>query len=56
LPVDEAVRAIIHERRSERDLRAHMTRAGVLSLGQDALRWLDGSTSLAEVLRVCETA
>ena len=56
LPVDDAVRAIIHERRSERDLRAHMARSGARSLGQDALRWLDGTTSLAEVMRVCETA
>jgi len=56
LPVDDAVRAIIHERRSERDLRAHMTKAGVRTLGHDAARWLDGATSLAEVMRVCETA
>ena len=57
LSVDDPVRAIIHERRSERDLRAHMTEGAARSLAKDALRWLeDGTTSLAEVLRVCEPA
>jgi len=56
LVVDDAVRAIIHERRSERDLRAHMNTGAARSLAQDALRWLaDGTTALEEVLRVCET-
>ena len=100
LQVDEPVRAIIHERRSERDLRAHLAMGGgasagsnarlaegpegasagsnarlaegpegasagsnarpgegpAKSLAKDAVRWLeDGTTSLAEVLRVCET-
>jgi general secretion pathway protein E len=52
LQVDDAVRAIIHERRSERDLRAQMTKAGMREMARDALRWLDGTTSLAEVMRV----
>jgi len=56
LPVDDPVRAIIHEQRSERDLRAHMTKTGARTLSGDAIRWLDGTTSLAEVMRVCETA
>ncbi|MEO8135675.1 MAG: type II secretion system ATPase GspE [Betaproteobacteria bacterium] len=57
LAIDDAVRAIIHERRSERDLRAHMAAGAARTLAQDALRWLeDGTTSLEEVLRVCETA
>jgi type II secretory ATPase GspE/PulE/Tfp pilus assembly ATPase PilB-like protein len=34
-----------------------MTEGAARSLAQDAVRWLgDGTTSLAEVLRVCETA
>ena len=57
LIIDDAVRGIIHERRSERDLRAHMAAGAARSLAQDALRWLeDGTTSLEEVLRVGETA
>ena len=57
LLVDDTVRGIIHERRSERELRAHMGAGAARSLARDALRWLqDGTTSLAEVLRVCETA
>jgi general secretion pathway protein E len=57
LPVDDAVRAIIHEQHGERRLRHWMGEAGVHSLGHDALRWLDrGETSLAEVMRVTEAA
>jgi len=55
LPVDDAVRAIIHEQHGERQLRQLMAAAGLRSLGHDALRWLEaGETSLAEVMRVTE--
>jgi general secretion pathway protein E len=55
LGVDEAVRASIHERQGERELRALMAAGGMQSLARDALRWLaSGETSLAEVLRVSE--
>jgi general secretion pathway protein E len=55
LVVDDAVRALIHEQRGERPLRAHMLEAGTPTLAHDALRWLaSGETSLAEVLRVSE--
>ena len=57
LQVDEPVRGIIHERRSERDLRVHLAEGTAKSMARDAVRWIeDGSSSLAEVLRVCETA
>ena len=88
LVVDDAVRSMIHERKNERELRAHLVgssagadagreggdtenaslaarvvadgaaqaSSGAHTLARDAVRWLDdGTTSLAEVLRVCET-
>ena len=88
LVVDDAVRSMIHERKNERELRAHLvgssagadagreggdaenaslaarvladgaaqSSSGAHTLARDAVRWLDdGTTSLAEVLRVCET-
>jgi hypothetical protein len=33
-----------------------MTKAGARTLSRDAMRWLDGTTSLAEIMRVSETA
>src|SRR5450432_3426115 len=55
--VDEALRRLIHDRASEPALREVYTRGGGRSLAMDGARWLaDGTTSLAELLRVSGTA
>lgn len=51
--VDDEIRRIIHEGASERMMRAHATRHGMLSLRDDGLRWVtQGETTVEEVLRV----
>ncbi|MDA8363776.1 MAG: type II secretion system ATPase GspE [Gammaproteobacteria bacterium] len=53
LPVDEALRSLIHDRAAEGRIRDHGRMHGMQSLRQDGLRWvLAGETSLEEVLRV----
>jgi general secretion pathway protein E len=55
--VDEAVRRLIHDRAGEPALRDVYARGGGRSLAVDGARWLlDGTTSLAELLRVSGTA
>ncbi len=53
LPVDDALRTLIHDRASEGDIREHGRVLGMQVLRQDGLRWVRaGETSLEEVLRV----
>ena len=55
--VDEAVRRLVHDRAGEPALRDVYARGGGRSLAVDGARWLlDGTTSLAELLRVSGTA
>jgi general secretion pathway protein E len=55
--VDEALRRLIHDRAGEPALREMHARGGGRSLAVDGARWLaDGTTSLAELLRVSGTA
>ena len=55
--VDEALRRLIHDRAGEPALREVYARGGGRSLAVDGARWLaDGTTSLAELLRVSGTA
>ncbi len=53
LPVDDALRTLIHDGSSEGRLRDHARTLGMLNLRQDGLRWVRaGMTSLEEILRV----
>ncbi len=53
LMVDDKFRSKIHSHESEQDLRAYAQQHGMLSLRDDALRWVvSGDTSLEEVIRV----
>jgi general secretion pathway protein E len=55
--VDDGLRRLIHDRVGEPALRDAAGRAGVRTLAVDGARWLaDGSTSLAELLRVAGAA
>lgn len=51
--VDDAARALIHDGRDERALRAAAVAAGLRSMREDGQRWVDaGQSSAEEVLRV----
>ncbi len=53
LLVDDALRSKIHAHDSEQSLREYAQQHGMLSLRDDALRWVvSGDTSLEEVIRV----
>jgi general secretion pathway protein E len=53
LRVDEALRALIHERAGESAYRRYGHEQGLVTLRDDGLRWVaDGSTSVSELLRV----
>jgi general secretion pathway protein E len=53
LLIDDESRRLIHDRAAEADLRDHARSRGMMSLREDALRWVRaGETSLEEVLRV----
>jgi len=53
LPVDEAMRKLVHDGAGEQALREAARRFGQRSLRADGARWLaDGTTSLAELVRV----
>jgi len=57
LEIDAAIRRNIHDGAGEPALREAATRAGMRTLRTDGARWIaDGSTSLAEVLRVTRDA
>lgn len=53
LTVDEALRKLIHDAASEREIAEAAIRGGMTPLREDGLRWVaDGVTSMEEVLRV----
>ena len=53
LPVDDGLRALIHDRASEQVLRLYAEKQGMRSLRDDGLRWaVQGAISLEEVVRV----
>ncbi len=53
LRVDDTLRSKIHTHASEQNLRQYAQQQGMLSLRDDALRWvISGDTSLEEVIRV----
>ncbi len=53
LEADDAIRAAVHERAAEAELRRLAGLAGMRSMREDGMRWVDdGQTSLAELLRV----
>ena len=55
--IDDGLRRLIHDRTGEPALRDACARAGARTLLADGARWLaDGTTSLAELLRVAGTA
>jgi general secretion pathway protein E len=55
--IDDGLRPLIHDRTGESALRDACARAGARTLLADGARWLDdGTTSLAELLRVAGTA
>jgi type II secretory ATPase GspE/PulE/Tfp pilus assembly ATPase PilB-like protein len=55
LPVDEAVQQMIIQRTSATQIRAHGMRHGMTTLLEDARRKvLDGTTTISELLRVCQ--
>ena len=56
LQTTEHIRAQIHNRASEADIRAAAQRGGMRTMREDGERWLaDGTTSQAELLRVTKT-
>ncbi len=53
LEADDALRAAVHERAAEAELRRLAGAAGMRSMRDDGMRWVEaGQTSLAELLRV----
>jgi type II secretion system protein E len=55
LPVDDVVRQMVTQHRSATDIRQHAARAGMTTLLGDArAKVLDGSTTVSELLRVCQ--
>lgn len=53
LTADDALRAAVHERASEAELRRLATGSGMRSMREDGMRWVrSGQTSLAELMRV----
>ena len=55
LSTTEQIRAQIHNRASEAEVRAAAQRSGMLTMREDGERWLaDGTTTQAELLRVAK--
>jgi len=53
LQMDEGIRAQIHDRASEADIRTEAQTAGMRTMREDGQRWVaDGTTTQAELLRV----
>jgi general secretion pathway protein E len=53
LETDDAIRAQIHNRASEAEIRAAAQKTGMKTMREDGERWLrDGTTTAAELLRV----
>jgi general secretion pathway protein E len=53
LTVNESIRTLIHDGKSEAEIRAAASEAGMKTLREDGMRWVDtGVTSLEEVMRV----
>ncbi|OZB54968.1 MAG: type II secretion system protein GspE, partial [Thiomonas sp. 14-66-4] len=53
LTADDAIRAAVHERASEAELRRLAGLAGMRGMRDDGMRWVRcGETSLAELMRV----
>ncbi len=53
LPVDDAIRSLIHGAANEQEIRRTAEAAGMLPLRADAIRWYStGVTSMEEILRV----
>ncbi len=53
ITVDEELRRFIHDASSEQDIRSHARDAGMKTLREDGMRWVDsGQTTLEELLRV----
>lgn len=53
LTVNESIRTLIHDGKSEADIAAAATEAGMKTLREDGMRWVaSGVTSLEEVMRV----
>ena len=53
LEADDAIRAAVHERAAEAELRRLAVQAGMHSMREDGMRWVQGGqTSLAELMRV----
>ena len=53
LTADDAIRAAVHERASEAELRRLASLAGMRGMRDDGMRWVrSGETSLAELMRV----
>jgi type II secretion system protein E len=55
LPIDDAIRHMILQRAAASDTRQHAIRSGMVTLMGDAKRKvLDGTTTVSELLRVCQ--
>jgi general secretion pathway protein E len=53
MTIDEHLRRLIHDARSEPEIRDHLEKQGMRSLRVDGMRWVSrGVTSIEEVLRV----
>ena len=53
LTVNESIRTLIHDGKSEADIAAAAAKAGMRTLREDGMRWVEsGVTSLEEVMRV----
>ena len=53
LTVNESISTLIHDGKSEADIAAAAAKAGMQTLREDGMRWVDaGVTSLEEVIRV----
>jgi len=53
LTVNESIRTLIHDGKSEADIAAAAAKAGMKTLREDGMRWVEsGVTSLEEVMRV----
>ena len=55
LETTEEIRAQIHNRASEAEIRSAAQKVGMKTMREDGERWLrDGTTTLAELLRVAK--
>ncbi|MEO7402552.1 MAG: type II secretion system ATPase GspE [Burkholderiales bacterium] len=53
LVVDDEIRRVVHEGGSERAMRAHAGRSGMLGMREDGMRYVErGETTVEEILRV----